>query len=363
MIELSCSNTNSKGIITMDKSNYITEHRKWQHLTSEERHIIEVRYNKDKYSIYRIAKELGRPYNTVKNEIARGTVVLYRGSVIRYKADVGYAMYLEHRQECRRKYRCLETSDFLKYVIRHFKEDKWSLDVCAGRAIADGTFNRENTVCTKTLYRYVDIGLLPIKNIDLPEKLTRNTNHREARKNRKNLGKSIEERPKAIDLREEFGHWEIDSVLGRKNETEPAIVALTERKYRNSIWLKVRNHSAEAVDEALDKLIKTFGDKYREVFKTITSDNGSEFANLSRLEEKGIGIYFTHPYTSCEKGTVECHNKMLRRFIPKGKSIDEYTADEILIFADIINGLPRKPLGYRTPEELFDKELDRIYAA
>ena len=57
------------------------------------------------------------------------------------------------------------------------------------------------------------------------------------------------------------------------------------------------------------------------------------------------------------------HNRLLRRFIPKGKSIDDYTADEIMIFADIINGLPRKNLGYHSPEELFDAELDRIYAA
>ncbi len=346
----------------MDETNYTTEHRKGQHLTSEERHIIEVRFNKDKQSIYGIAKELGRPYNTVKNEITRGMVQLYNGKVSRYKADVGYSVYLEHRQECRRKYRCLETFAFLQYVSKHFKEDKWSLDVCAGRAIADGSFQREKTVCTKTLYRYVDLGLLPIKNIDLPEKLSRNTKKHKARENKRNLGRSIEERSGIVDLREEFGHWEIDSVLGKKNENEPAVVALTERKYRNSIWLKVKNHSAEAVDKALDKLLETFGDKYRKVFKTITSDNGSEFANLSRLENKGIGIYFTHPYTSCEKGTVECHNRMLRRFIPKGKSIDDYTADEIMIFADIINALPRKLLGYHTPEELFDTELDRIYA-
>ena len=84
---------------------------------------------------------------------------------------------------------------------------------------------------------------------------------------------------------------------------------------------------------------------------------------LSQLEEQGIGIYFTHPCISCEKGTGECHNRMLRRFIPKEKSIDDYTADEIMIFADIINGLPRKILSYRTPEELLDAELDLIYAA
>lgn len=346
----------------MDKTNYTTEHRKGQHLTSEERHEIEVRYNKDKWSIYKIAKALGRPYNTVKNEINRGTVLLYDGKVKRYKADVGYATYLENRQECRRKYRSLQTASFLQYVIVHFREDGWSLDACAGRALREGAFTREQTVCTRTLYRYIDLGLLPIKNIELPEKLGRNTKQHKSRKNRKKLGASIEERPEIVETREEFGHWEIDSVLGKKTAEEPVVVVLTERKLRHSLWMKVRDHTAEAVDEELEKLFASFGDRYREVFKTITADNGSEFSNLSKLEEKGVGIYFTHPYASCEKGTVERHNRMLRWFIPKGKSIDDYSADEIMIFADIINGLPRKLLGYQTPEELFEKELDRIYA-
>ena len=82
-----------------------------------------------------------------------------------------------------------------------------------------------------------------------------------------------------------------------------------------------------------------------------------------QMEKKGIGVYFTHPGTSCEKGTVECHNRMLRRFILKGKIIDDYTANEIMVFADIINGLLRKLLGYHTLEELFDAEIDRVYDA
>ena len=121
--------------------------------------------------------------------------------------------------------------------------------------------------------------------------------------------------------------------------------------------------SLRAVDEALKRLFSEYGDKYKEVFKSITGDNGSEFANLSELESKGVPVYFTHPYTSCEKGTNECHNRMLRRFIPKGKSMDDYSADDIMFFADVINNLPRKILGYHTPDELFEKELDRIYAA
>ena len=347
----------------MDKTNHNTEHRKGQHLTSEERHLIEVRLNKDKHTVYQIAKELGRPYNTVKNEIKRGTVLQYNGKVERYKADAGYSKYLENRKESRRKYKWMEVTAFIQYVVKHFKEDNWSLDACAGRAISDGSFTRSETLCTKTLYNYVNSGLLPIANTDLPEKLRRNTKCHKVRENKKILGKSIEERPGEIDLREEFGHWEIDSVLGKKGKDEPTVISLTERKCRFSFWLKVRDHSAEALDEVASKLFENFGDKYREVFKTITADNGSEFANLSHLEENGIGVYFTHPYTSCEKGTVECHNRMLRRFIPKGKSINDYTADDIMIFADIINGLPRKILSYHTPEELLDAELDLIFAA
>lgn len=141
----------------MDQNNYTTEHRKGQHLTSEERHLIEVRYNTDHWTIYRIAKELGRAYNTVKNEINRGTVLLYNGKVKRYKADVGHAVYLEHRQECRRKLRCIEVSMFLQYVVMHKRKvcssDNWtytSLDCLGGRKGLTDEFNYQ-TVCLHIL--------------------------------------------------------------------------------------------------------------------------------------------------------------------------------------------------------------------
>ena len=151
----------------MDITNYTTEHRKGQHLLSEERHEIEVRL-KDGWSIYRIAKHLGRPYNTIKNEIKRGTVSLYQGKVQRYKADEGKKVYLEHRQNCRKQYRCLATIRFLQYVVERFQsDDHWSLDASCGEAMRNSTFPRSEMVCTKPLYNYVDLGLLPIKNIDL----------------------------------------------------------------------------------------------------------------------------------------------------------------------------------------------------
>lgn len=344
----------------MDTQDYNTESRKGQHLLAEERHEIEVRL-KDGWSPYRIAKHLGRAYNTIKNEIARGTVHLYNGKVTRYKANAGEQQYKENRRNSRRQYKRLAVSPFIEYVEERFSEG-WSLDACAGEALESGKFLRNQIVCTKTLYNYVDNGLIGIQNIDLPEKLSRNTKAKKVRKNKRILGDSIELRPESVELREEFGHWEADTVVGSKREDEPCTVTLVERKTREAIWIKAANHTAEGVQEAIQNAVAQFGSMASTVFKTITSDNGSEFAKLSELESQGIKVYFTHPYSSWEKGTNECHNKLLRRFIPKGVSMAKYSGEDISYMADWANTLPRKILGYRTPDELFEAELDRIYA-
>lgn len=346
----------------MDNPNHITEHRKGQHLTDEERHSIET-HLRDGWSVYKIAKDLNRPYNTVKNEITRGTVLLYNGKVKRYKSSAGYAAYILHRMSCRKKYHRLAVTDFIRYVEKNFHENGWSLDACAGRAIASGEFSRDRTVCTKTLYNYVDMGLLNIKNIDLPDKLRRNTKPRKVRENKRILGTSIEERPENIKNRLEFGHWEIDTVVGSKNENEPVVLTLVERKTRYCIWIIADNHTSAAIQKAIQEVLDYFGSNASKVFLSITGDNGSEFAELCKLEDGGIRIYFTHPYSSWEKGTNECHNRMLRRFIPKGKTIGRYTTEDTLFMADFINGLPRKLLHYRTPDELFEQQLDIVYAA
>ena len=257
---------------------------------SEERHEIEVRL-KDGWSIYRIAKHLCRPYNTIKNEIKRGTVSLYNGNVKRYKADEGKRVYLEHRENCRRQYRCLESARFLQYVVENFKSDeKWSLDASCGKALESGEFRRDEIVCTKTLYNYVDLGLLPIKNIDLPEKLHRNTKAKRVRENKKILGRSIEECPEIVNSRAEVGYWEIDTVIGKNDENEPCVLTLVERMTRMCIWVKAHNHTAEAITEALQQIMSQFADRKDQVFKNITGDNGSEFAGLSLFENGSLKV-------------------------------------------------------------------------
>lgn len=206
----------------MDNTNHTTEHRNGQHLLNEERHEIEVRL-KDGWTVYRIAKQLGRPYNTIKNEIRRGTVSLYNGKQKRYKADEGERVYKEKRRRCRRIYQCLKAVRFLRYVVTMCRSAaKWSLDAACGAALKSGKFRRSEMVCTKTLYNYVDLGLLPIKNIDLPEKLSRNTKTEKVRKNKRNLGTSIEGRPESVPAG------------GRRSESvfHPSVLLLGERYQR-----------------------------------------------------------------------------------------------------------------------------------
>jgi IS30 family transposase len=351
----------------MDHPNSITSHEKNTHLQYNHRVIIELRL-KDGYSAYKIGKELGCAANTVRNEIKKGTVdQIKQGRLVKiYYADAGQRVYESNRKNCIKKLKYLQVADFINHVTEMMQAKKWSVDACVGEAIVSERYALSEMVCSKTLYNYIDLGLMAIKNTDLPQKLRRNTKKARVRKNKRKLGRSIEERDKNIESREEFGHWEIDLVIGSKDKEDDVLLTLAERKTRHFIVSKIENKTKDAVMEALAEIRQEYGDKFSEIFKTITGDNGQEFADLSLLEEltnNNTKVFFTHPYSSFEKGTNERHNGLIRRFIPKGRRIDGYTADDIAFIEDWCNTLPRKILGYRTPTELFDAELNTIYAA
>lgn len=348
----------------MDHQNHNIESRKNKHLNFKERMTIELRL-KDGFSAYKIAKELNRPINTILNEIRRGTTTqIKQGKHVKmYLADTGEAVYRNNRQNSCRTFKYLECVDFINYAVDKIKTHSWSPDACIGNALATGKFQRSQIVCTKTLYNYIDLGLLAVINADLPMKPRRNTKPSRVKKHKKKLGKSIAERPSSIDNREEFGHWEIDTVVGEKSKDDCVLLTIVERKTRNAIIHKIASKTAEAVTEALNTIRNIYGDKFSDIFKTITGDNGSEFADLSILEaETGTKVYFTHPYSSFEKGTNERHNGLIRRFIPKRKRISDYSSDDIAYIEEWMNTLPRRILNYKTPEELFEIHLDEIYA-
>ena len=243
-------------------------------------------------------------------------------------------------------------------------QEHWSLDVCHGYALDNHLFPLKEIICVKTLYNYVDFMLLRLRNIDLPLKVRRRRTACSIKKNLKHMGRSIDERDSNVDERNEFGHWEIDTVIGSKSKSDNVVLTLVERITRKYIALKITSKTSFAVNEGIDYLKEYYGTKFSQVFKTITSDNGSEFAELSQIEnDASTKIYFAHPYSSWERGSNERHNGLLRRFIRKGKRMDNYSCEDIMFIADWCNSLPRKILGYKTPDELFDFELDKIYAS
>ena len=135
----------------------------------------------------------------------------------------------------------------------------------------------------------------------------------------------------------------------------------------NSLNFTISSHQKGQHLSLQDRVIiqvlrSQYQEHWHEVFKTITTDNGSEFADLAQLEEAAQTlVYYAHPYTSCEKGGVERHNRLIRRFIPKGQSIKDYDLRQIYGIEDWCNNLPRKILAYHTPDELYERRLDCIY--
>lgn len=149
--------------------------------------------------------------------------------------------------------------------------------------------------------------------------------------------------------------------MGKRKAGE-VLLALDERMTRCCHVIKISGKTKEGVRKGLEILRRQYGSLFPKVFRSITSDNGSEFSGLSELFKEGK-VYFSHPYSSGERGTNEKHNSLVRRFIPKGKDISavpEYVVQKV---QDWINRLPRRLLGYHTPEELFKEQIARLSSA
>ena len=217
-------------------------------------------------------------------------------------------------------------------------------------------------VCTRTLYNEVWAGNLDLSVTELPEAMKRKQ-HKDSkpREHKKSFGTDISQRPEIAALRIKEGHWEGDTVVGKRAGKEAVVLSLLEKKTENYIAIQIPGKDADSVLNAMQSLREEFGDKFSQVFKTITVDNGSEFSTFSLVENWGSAVYFAHPYTSWERPQNERHNGLFRAFVPKGASIESFSPEYILSAADELNGRPRKKLGYRTPEELFAAFLDAVY--
>ena len=154
-----------------------------------------------------------------------------------------------------------------------------------------------------------------------------------------------------------FGHWEIDTLIGTKTKDDSVLLTLVERKTRFKIMLKIHQKSKEFVNKAMKQLYERIGNQAANLFKTITSDNGSEFAGIYEMLTGITDVYVVQPYASYERGTKENQHKLVRRFIPKGECLADISANTINQIQNWMNNIPRKLLGYRTAKKAFLDEL------
>ena len=316
----------------MDCTQYITvaaERKKGQHLGREERGAIQY-LKRHGLSNRAIARELGCSPTTVGNELRRGTPPRKsnKGRPPGYSAKRGEAVYKANRVRSKRNHKILSCTCFLNWTTTQVRVHKWSLDACVGYARLHGLFAPEEMVCTHTLYNEVWAGKLSLTATELPEALKRKQHK---------------------------------ASLARENKA--VVLSLLEKKTENYIAMRIPGKDSASVLDAMRQLKEEYGDRFGQVFKTITVDNGSEFSGFAQVESWGSKVFFAHPYTSWERPQNERHNGLFRAFVPKGASIEDYSPEDILYAADELNGRPRKKLGYRTPEELYEKFLDSVYAA
>ena len=351
----------------MDCQDYITdstERKKGQHLRMVERGAIKA-LKQEGLGIRAIAKRIGCAPSTVTNELRRGTPARKsnKGKAPGYSPTLGKTVYKANRSSCHRHSKADACSSFTNWVTQQFREHKWSLDACCGYARLHGLFQPSEMVCSRTLYNMVWNGCLPLHPTELPEALKRKTKKHRVRENKKRYGTSISDRPEIASLRMEEGHWEGDTVVGKRAGKGAVVFSLLEKKTQAYLAFRIHSKTSEAVMELMNTLHDEYGEHFSQVFKTITVDNGSEFADFAQVEKWGTKVFFTHPYSSWERPQNERHNGLFRAFVPKGASIKDFTDEDILAAADELNGRPRRKLGYRTPEEGFDAFLDCVFAA
>ena len=334
--------------------------KKQHNMTLDERYRLEA-YLRAGKSVAWIAREMGFCERTIYYEKKRGEYIhveTRRGwdEEKRYSADKAQQIH-DYNQTA--KGRPLKIGNDHAYA--NFLEQKILLDrysPAAALAVAR-KMPFQTRICVSTLYSYIDKGIfLHLTNKALWVKGRKKIrSYDKVRRIAHPLLPSISIRPDYINERQEPGHWEMDLIVGKK-DTRPVLLTLTERVTRQELIFKLPNRKAATIRSVFDDLESRMPD-FRERFKSITTDNGPEFLQYDELRQSIYGgirfdIYYCHSYAAWEKGSNENHNRMIRRFFPKGTDFSRVTKKQIADTQEWMNSYPRKILDWQTPQEMMD---------
>lgn len=346
----------------------------YHHLTKDDRSkiqsLIEQKDETGKriFSNSYIADYIGVNKSTISRELKRikSKINIKSGKITNkpYNANDAQNDYEFKRAMSKANYILDDFPKLKKYIENKIKVDKWAPDAISGYINSHELYKQDGftSISTTTIYRAIHYGILNVKKEDTRRMTKFEKSGKYSIKGElpeSKLSYSIELRPEHINNRESFGNWELDTVISTTKGTHKCLMTLTERKTRFEIIGILEAKTKEEVIIKFKKIKDYLNKNIKQVISSITTDNGGEFAGfLKIIEITGAKFYFCHPYASCEKGTNEKHNSIIRYFIPKSTLIENYTVNEINNICYWMNNYPRKVLNYLTPKEALEKELN-----
>lgn len=288
-----------------------------------------------------IAQQLGRAPSTVSRELRRNATT-HDGAYRHSKAD---------RYAVARRRRCRRGSKFTPQqyaTVRRYLRKKWSPQQIVETLKPQGLLDMSH----ESIYRYVlrdkKAGGELWKHLRLKTKRRRKRYGKHDWRGVLRGKKHITERPPEVELRQEVGHWEGDTVVGK--DLRHSVLTMVERATGLTVIRKLKARNALETNKGLRAVIKKYGDR----MKTITFDNGTEFHDYERIEKEfGVDCYFATPYHSWERGTNENTNGLIRQYLPKGCCMKELTQAKCDWIARELNTRPRKRYDYKTPEMMY----------
>ena len=292
-----------------------------------------------------IAHALGVDKSTISRELSRNR------SGTRYqptKADK-----LASIRRCTAK-KHIKVTEALKKLISEKIKDDWSPDQISGHFKTQ----KLTQISHERIYQYLaedkkSGGILYTHLRHSGKKYKKRYGAPDRRGQMKNRV-SIDLRPKVVEKKQRIGDWEGDTIIGMQQQK--AIVTLVDRASRFTLMGRVATKHADIVSDIIVELLLPV----KKYSHTLTLDNGKEFSGHEFIAKKlTMDVYFADPYSSWQRGANENTNGLIRQYIPKGSSFDNITDSQILEITNKINNRPRKALGYRTPNEVFNEAIMR----
>lgn len=329
--------------------------RCYPHLTLEERRKIET-WLLAKMPVPEIADRLGRAPSTIYREVKRNVFIDKEWPKLNgYYCVTAQSMYEDRRAIHRKMIRYPQ----LKAAVEDRLKAGWSPEQISGRMRYE---QHAVQVSHETIYRfaYSKDGRAEQFYKHLPKHRRRRRPRGYRRNNRTRVfdDLSVSNRPQQVSERQEFGHWECDLMMFRKEHGKMNVTSLVERVSRFALVMRNEDRQSKPIMEGL---IQGLARLPADARRSVTFDRGSEFSAWQHLKD-GVGAdsWFCDPQAPWQKGTVENTNNRLRRYLPRSTQPTALTHRYLRSICQRLNTTPRKCLRYKTPAEVFDHELMAI---